>query len=394
MNLFVAGVLRTPVGAFGGQLKDVSATTLGAHVARAVLDRTGFPAEALDELVAGSGGQPLDQANVARQIGLAAGLPISLPAFSVQRNCASGIQALTSAAQAVKAGDAQAVLALGVENMSQAPYLVYGARWGLRLRHSEMRDSLWEGLTDAHTGLLMGETAENLADAYQISREEQDAFALDSHRKAFQASRGGKFQAEIAPIGVAPRKGDPEVPLTRDEGPNPALSPDRMALAPTIFKKGGTVTPLNSCPLNDAGAGLLLLGEEAVARHGVKPLARLVSYAHTGCDPRTMGLGPVQATRQALQKAHLNLADIGLIEINEAFAAQVIACQRELGYDPEIANVNGGGIALGHPIGATGLRLVATLVHEMQRRQVRYGLATLCVGGGQGAAAIFERVEQ
>ncbi len=392
-GIVIAGLARTAVGAFGGNLKDVSATALGVATGQATLARAGLDPAAVDELICGSGGQPIAEANVARQIGLRLGLPESTPAFSVQRNCASGLQALTSAAQSIAAGDAQAVLAVGAENMSQAPYLTYGARWGLHLRHQELRDAIWEGLTDAYSGLLMGETAENLAERYQLSRQAQDAFALESHRLAYQASRTGLFKAEIAPVQVAARRNDPAVEISRDEGPSPALSPDRMAMAPTIFKKGGTVTPLNSCPLNDAAASCLVMSEQAAKDRGITPQARLLGYAYAGCDPKMMGLGPVPATQKLLKKLGLRLDQIDLIEINEAFAAQVLACQRELDYDPARANVSGGAIALGHPIGATGLRLTATLVHAMARLNARLGLVTLCIGGGQGAAAIFERWE-
>ncbi len=390
-DVVIAGLARTPVGAFGGNFKDLSASALGEVAAAATLTRAGLEGSLVDEVVCGSGGQPIAEANIARQIGLRLGLPQATPAFSVQRNCASGLQALTSAAQAVSAQDAEVVLAIGTENMSQAPYLSYGARWGLRLRHQELRDAIWEGLTDGYTGLLMGETAENLAERYQITRQAQDAYALESHRLAFQASRSGAFRDEIATVAVAARKGDPPVEIGRDEGPSPALSPDRMAMAPTIFRPGGTVTPLNSCPLNDAAASCLVLSEAAARRRGIVPQARLVAYAYAGCAPELMGLGPVPATKKALDKAGLRLDQMDLIEINEAFAAQVLACQAELGYDPRQANVTGGAIALGHPIGATGLRLTATLVHAMIRSEARYGLVTLCIGGGQGAAAIFER---
>lgn len=390
-GVVIAGLARTPVGAFGGNFKDLAASRLGQLSAAATLARAGVAAEAVDEVICGSGGQPIAEANVARQVGLRLGLPVATPAFSVQRNCASGLQALTSAAQSVAAGDADVVLAIGTENMSQAPYLTYGARWGLRLRHQELRDAIWEGLTDAYSGLLMGETAENLADHYQITREAQDAYALASHRLAYQASRSGLFADEIAPVEVAARRGDPPLEIGRDEGPNPALSPDRMAMAPTIFRAGGTVTPLNSCPLNDAAASCLVLSESAAKRWGVTPQARLISYAYAGCAPEMMGLGPVPATKKALDKAGLSLGAIDLIEINEAFAAQVLACQAELAYEPSRANQTGGAIALGHPIGATGLRLTVTLVHALDRLRTRYGLVTLCIGGGQGAAAIFER---
>jgi acetyl-CoA C-acetyltransferase len=389
MGVVILSAKRTPVGSFGGSLRDVKATELGRTAGEAALEAAGVGKDQVDQVVFGSGGMPIAEANLARQVGLHLGLPYEVPAYTVQRNCASGIQAIVSGAQEIMLGQAQVVLAGGAESMSGAPYLTYGARWGVRLRHAELRDSIWEGLTDFYTGMVMGETAEILADDYDISRREMDELAVESHQKAFKAGRSGRFKDEIAPVVIPSRRGEPEV-FRQDEGILAGLSPERLATAPATFRKAGRVTPGNSSPLNDAGAALVLADEEWAGKHGKKPIARIVSYAFSGCDPRRMGLGPVRATDMALTRAGLSLSDIGLIEINEAFAAQYLAVEREMKWDRAIVNVNGGALALGHPIGATGARLVTTLVHEMPRREVRYGLATLCVGGGQGASIIVE----
>ena len=389
MGVVILSAKRTPVGSFGGGLRDVKATELGRTAAAAALEAAAVEKDQVDQVVFGSGGMPIAEANLARQVGLALELPIEVPAYTVQRNCASGIQAIVSGAQEIALGEAKVVLAGGAESMSSAPYLLYGARWGMRLRHGEVRDGIWEGLTDYYTGMVMGETAEILADDYDISRLEMDELAVQSHQKAFKASRSGRFKDEIAPVEIPSRRGEAEV-IRQDEGILAGLSPERLATAPATFRKGGRVTPGNSSPLNDAGAAVVLADEEWARKHDKTPIARIVSYAFSGCDPRRMGLGPVRATDMALSRAGLSLQDIGLIEINEAFAAQYLAVERELKWDREIVNVNGGALALGHPIGATGVRLVTTLVHEMPRRSVRYGLATLCVGGGQGASIIVE----
>lgn len=284
-------------------------------------------------------------------------------------------------------------MAAGVEQMSGAPYLVYGARWGLRLRPTTFDDSIWCGLIDPFAEMIMGETAERLAERYNISRQEQDEWAVLSHKKAFMAQRMGKFKDEIVPVSVPKKRGEPEL-VVNDEGPQAGLSLERLALYPTIFReKNGTVTPGNACPMNDAAGAVIVMSEEKARELGKKPLAYVKSYGFAGVDPKIMGIGPVYSTRIALQRAGLELKDIGLIELNEAFAAQYLACQRELGFNNDIANVNGGGIALGHPIGATGLRLINTLTYEMRRRGVKYGLATMCVGGGQGGSVILELPE-
>jgi len=386
----IVSACRTPVGNFGGVFRDVSPAKLGTYVAKEAVARAGISPSELDEVIFASGGHPMKEANIARLVSLYSGFPYEIPAFSVQRNCAGGFQAVTSAIQAIQAGDGDVFLAGGTEVMSFAPYEVYGARWGLRLRHAVFEDVLWNGLTDPYTGLIMGLTAENLVEKYGISREEQDAWAVESHRKAFMAQRMGKFKDEIVPVELPKKKGPAEV-ITKDEPPVAGLSMERLAMLPPVFKEGGTVTVANACALNDGAAAVVLMSEDAAKKRGITPLAWIRAYAYAGCDPSIMGIGPVHSTKKALDRAGLTLADIQLIEINEAFAAQVIACQREMGFDVSITNVNGGGIALGHPIGATGLRLINTLVYEMRRRDVKFGLATLCVGGGQGGTIILER---
>lgn len=387
----IVAAARTPVGNFGGAFRDLSATELGTVVAKELVSRVNLAAEQLDEVICGVGGMLARESNIARQISLFAGFPQEVPAFTVQRNCAAGLQALVSASQLIRLGEAEVVMALGAENMSRAPYEVHGARWGMRLRHGEFSDTLWEGLTDGFTGLLMGETAENLVDQFGFTRRQLDEVALASHQKAFRAQRMGKFKEEIVPVAVPSRRGgEPEV-VTQDEGPQAGLSLERLAMAPAVFRKDGAVTPGNSCPMNDAAAGVLLMSEARAEALGYEPLARVRSWGFAGVDPLIMGIGPVPATRKALARAGLELEDIELIEINEAFAAQYLACRELLGFRDEIANVNGGGLALGHPIGATGLRLVNTLVYEMRRRGASYGLATMCIGGGQGAAVVLER---
>ncbi len=387
--VIVAGC-RTPVGAFGGVYRDFPAVELGKVVVQEVIRRAGIDADIIDEVIVGAGGQPFDAANVARVIALMAGIPEHIPAFSVQRNCASGLQAITSAAQQIKAGDADVILAAGVENLSQAPYMLVGARWGYRLQHGTIYDGIWSGLTDPVSGLIMGETAENVAEKYAISREEQDRFAVESHSRAFRAVRMGKFKDEIVPVQLPKRGGEIET-VINDESPQAGLSLQKLALYPTIFKKNGTVTPGNSCPLNDAGAAVLLMSEGKARDLGLQPMAYIRSYAYAGVDPAYMGIGPAVSTPIALRKAGLKLEDIRLIELNEAFAAQYLAVEKLMELDRSITNVNGGAIALGHPIGATGVRLTVTLLYEMIERSLALGLVTMCIGGGQGGSMVIER---
>ncbi|MEC4672883.1 MAG: thiolase family protein [Nitrospirota bacterium] len=390
----VAGV-RTPIGNFGGALKDVPAQKLGELVVREVMNRAQLDPSLVEDVIMGCVGQPSDAYNIARVIGLMAGLPIKTPGYSVQRNCASGLQPFANAFQNIQSEDADIQVIGGVENMSLAPYISRDMRWGKRLRHAGFIDSIWEGLTDAFCGQLMGRTAETLAEEFGISREEQDRFAVDSHRKAFRALREGRFKDETLtmtiPKTVAGRPVAPTV-LTEDEGPNVALTEQQLALYPALFKEDGTVTAGNSCPLSDGAAAALVMSSERARELGLRPLGRIRGYAFVGVEPTRMGIGPVEALPVALKKAGLTLKDLDLIEVNEAFSAQYLAVERALGLNREIVNVNGGAVALGHPVGMTGARLVITLLYEMQRRELKFGAVTMCVGGGLGAAMVLERV--
>ncbi len=399
-KVVIVSPVRTPVGSHGGALRSKSAQELAEIVFRAVLERTGLDPAALDEVIMGNIGQPSEAINIARVAALMAGVPIEVPGFTVQRNCASGMQPITSAYQAIQAGDGEVYLCGGVESMSNIPYTLKDARWGYKLRHAQLTDALWDGLTDPICGLLMGGTAENLAEKYEISREEQDKYAIQSHKKAFMAQRMAKFNDEIVPVEIVKRVAGQEVArekIIQDETINPGLTVQKAALYPTIFKKEGTVTPANACPISDAAAAMIVCTAEKAKELGLKPTARVVSYAYAGVDPAYMGIGPAFAMPKALKKAGLTMDDIDLIELNEAFAAQVLADAKEMeaqghNWDWEKVNVNGGAIALGHPVGCTAAKLIATLTHEMQRREARYGMDTMCVGGGQGGALILERI--
>jgi len=391
--VIVAGA-RTPIGNFGGALKDIPVQKLGELVVREVITRMTLDPALVEEVIVGCVGQFTDTANVARVITLMAGLPIRTPAYSVQRNCSSGLQPFVNAFQNIQSENADVQIVGGVENMSRAPYVTRDMRWGKRLRHTEFIDSLWEGLTDPVCGQLMGRTAENLAEEFGIGREEQDRFAVDSHRRAFRALREGRFKDETMPLSipksVAGRDVAPTV-LTQDEGPNVALTEQQLALYPALFKEGGTVTAGNSCPLSDGAAAALVMSAERAHDLGLRPMGRIRGYAFVGVEPTRMGIGPAEALPLAMKRAKLTLADLDLIEVNEAFAAQYLTVERVLGLDRDRVNVNGGAIAMGHPVGMTGTRLVITLLHEMRRRDVTLGAVTMCVGGGQGAALILER---
>lgn len=392
--VIVSGV-RTPIGNFGGALKDIPAQKLGEQVVREVIARAGLDPTLIDEIIIGCVGQFSDAANIARVIGLMAGLPVRTPAYSVQRNCASGLQPFVNACQNIQSRDADVQVVGGVESMSRAPFVTRDMRWGKRLRHAEFIDSIWEGLTDAFCGQLMGQTAENLAEEFGIGREEQDRFAVESHRRAFRALREGRFKDETLsvtiPKMVAGRKAAPAV-LTQDEGPNVGLTEQQLALYPPLFKEGGTVTAGNSCPLNDGAAAALVMSAGRARELGLRPLGRIRSYAFVGVEPTRMGIGPAEALPLALKRAGAGLAELELIEVNEAFAAQYLAVEQVLGLNRERVNVNGGAIALGHPVGMTGTRLVITVLYEMQRRSATLGAVSMCVGGGQGAAMVLERL--
>ncbi len=391
--VIVDGV-RTPIGNFGGSLKEITNHQLGEIVVRELLKRTRLDPERVEEVIFGCVGQYSDATNLSRVVSLMAGLPIRIPAYTVARNCASGLQSIVNAYQNVQSGDADIQMVGGIENMSRAPYVSREMRWGKRLRNGEFIDSVWEGLTDAFCGQVMGYTAENLAEEFKIGREEQDRFAVESHRRAFRAIREGKLKDEIVTVSVPKKMAGkalvPE-PFSQDEGPNPAINEQQLALYPPIFKEGGSVTAGNACPLNDGAAVLLVMSRDEARELGYEPLGTIRSYAFVGVEPQRMGIGPALAIPKALERAKLSLSDIQLYEINEAFAVQYLAVERALKLNREIVNVNGGAIALGHPVGMTGTRLALTLLREMKRRNLSLGVASMCVGGGMGAAMVLER---
>ncbi len=386
--------IRTPIGNLGGALKDITNQKMGSDVVKELIKRTGIDPACVEEVIFGCVGQYSDATNVSRVISLMAGLPIATPAYTVARNCASGLQAVVNACQNIYSGDADLQVAGGVENMSLAPYVSRDMRFGHRLRHTTMIDSIWEGLTDGFCGQIMGYTAETLAEEYQISRQEQDKYAVESHKRAFRATREGKFKDEIMPVSVpkkvAGKLVTPE-PFAQDEGPNVALTEQMLSLYPTTFKEGGTVTPGNACPISDGAAALLIMSKEKAQSLGKEALGYVRSYVSVGLEPSRMGLGPALAIPKALKKAGLVLSDVELFEINEPFAAQYLAVERELGLSRDKTNVNGGAIALGHPVGMSGTRLVITLLREMKRRNLSLGVVSLCVGGGIGSAMVLER---
>ncbi|HBV3605652.1 TPA: acetyl-CoA C-acetyltransferase [Klebsiella aerogenes] len=384
--------LRTPIGSFRGALSSLSAVELGAAVVRGLLERTQLPASAVDELIFGQVLTAGCGQNPARQTALRAGLPVETPAVTVNLVCGSGLKAVQQAVQAIRSGEAEIVIAGGQESMSNAPYLVQGARDGLRFGHASMQDSMiQDGLWDAFNDYHMGITAENLADAFDISRPQQDAFAALSQRKAAAAIAAGRFQAEIVPLSVPQGKKAPCM-VDADEQPRPETSEQQLAqLRPAFRTEDGSVTAGNASSLNDGAAAALLMSVDKARQLGLPVLARIVSSAVAGVDPSVMGIGPVSACRKALQRAGWSLDEVDLIEANEAFAVQALAVGKLLEWDSQKVNVNGGAIALGHPIGASGCRILVSLLHEMQRRDVSKGLATLCVGGGQGIAMTIER---
>jgi len=393
-KVVIVGGVRTPIGSHGGAFRTLTAQHLAALVFEEVIKRTGIDANLIDDVILGCIGQQSDAPNIGRVAALMAGVPVRVPGYTVQRNCVSSMQSITAACQAIQAGDGEVYLCGGVESMSTSPYVVRGARWGLKLRHDTFVDTLWEGLTDPVCGQIMGYTAENLAMMYNISREEQDQFAVNSHKKAFMATRMGRFQEEIMPVRVSKKVAGQEVAyedIVKDECINPTLSLQKAALYPTVFKKGGSVTPANACPLSDGAAAVIVMTEDKAKELGLKPLAAIRSYAYAAIPPEIMGLGPAYALPQACQRAGIDVSQLDLIEINEAFAAQTMACGMELGWDWNKVNVNGGAIALGHPVGCTGTRVVVTLVNEMIKRDVPLGAVTACVGGGMGGAIVIER---
>jgi len=390
MDIVLAGARRTPIGRFGGALASLSAPELGAAAARSALEAAEVPPEAVDEVVFGNARQAGVGPNPARQVGRRTGLADRVPARTVNQACASGLRAILDAAASIRLGDAEVVLAGGAESMSNTPFLLPSARWGQRFGDGPLDDGMYrDGFHCPLADQLMGETAETLADAYGLSRGECDRYAAASQNRAEAARAVGRFDGEIAPVSIATRTG--EIEVGRDEHPRDGVTPDSLAKLKPVFRKDGVVHAGNSSGITDGGAAVVVLSRARAEELGVRPMARLVAYTTVGVDPRVMGIGPVPAMRGLLERSGLTLDDVALVELNEAFAPQVLACVRDLDLDPERLNVNGGAIALGHPIGATGARIVVTLLHEMERRDVRYGIATLCVSGGMGVAALFER---
>lgn len=387
----IASAARTAIGGFNGTLSGVPAVDLGQVVITAALERSGLKPQDVDEVIMGNVLQAGLGQNPARQSAIKAGIPVEVPSMTINKVCGSGLKAVMLAAQAVMLGDAEVVVAGGMESMSRAPYLLERARTGYRLGHGELidsmiRDGLWCAFNDYHMGI----TAENLAEEFNITREEQDAFAASSQQKAERAIKEGKFKDEIVPVTIPQRKGDPIV-FDTDEHPRFGVTVEKLAKLRPAFKKDGTVTAGNASGINDGAAAVVVMSREKADELGIEYLAVIKSYASAGVEPRVMGLGPVTATRKALERAELTLDEIDLIEANEAFAVQSLAVAKQLGFDMEKVNVNGGAIALGHPIGASGTRILVTLLYEMIKRDAKKGLATLCIGGGQGCSVIVER---
>lgn len=391
-DVVIVAATRTPIGSFHGALAPLSAVELGAVVIRSLLEKTAVAPEHIDEVILGQVLTAGSGQNPARQTALRAGLPVTVPALTINLVCGSGLKAVQQAVQAIRCGDADIVIAGGQESMSNAPYFLDGARSGLRLGHASLKDSVvHDGLWDAFNDYHMGITAENLADKFVISREQQDAFALQSQQKAAAAIESGRFNAEITPVSVPQGKKPPRL-VERDEQPRPDTQAEKLAQLKPAFRPGnGTVTAGNASSINDGAAAVMLMSATKAATLNLPVLARVASYAVSGVDPAFMGIGPVEASLQCLKRAGWTLNDVDLIEANEAFAAQALAVGEALNWDSNNVNVNGGAIALGHPIGASGCRILVTLLHEMARRNVTKGLATLCVGGGQGVALAVER---
>jgi len=390
-RVLIAGAVRTPVGSFGGTLAPSSAAHLAGVAATAALERSRVPLDVVDEVLFGHARQAGNGPNLARQVVRRAGLSDAVPAYAINKACASGLQAAVSAAQAVRLGDSGVVLAGGVEHMSSVPFLALDVRWGKKLGDETLVDAMYrDGYLCPLCNQVMGETAETLADEYGVTREEQDAYALRSHQRATRAWESGAFAAEVVPVSFG--EGRRAVTFARDEHVRPNADPAAMAKLRPVFRKEGTITAGNASAITDGAAAMLVLSEEAAAKHGVTPQAALLGFTSVGVDPARMGISPVPAVRKLLERHRMSLADIDVVELNEAFAAQVLACDRELKFDPGKLNPNGGGIAIGHPTGCSGARILVGLVHELHRRKARYGIATLCVSGGQGMAVLVERV--
>jgi len=390
-EVFICDGVRTPIGSFGGTLSKTSAAKLGELIVRKLLERNNVDAENIDEVLLGCILQAGQGQNIARQAAINAGIPVEKTASTINMVCGSGLRTVVMAAQSILLGDAEVIIAGGSENMSMAPYLLEKARTGYRMGNGQLIDSMiHDGLWDIFNDYHMGITAENIAEKYNISREEQDAFATASQNKAEKAQVDGRFKDEIVSVEIPQRKKDPII-FEEDEYIKKGVTVDKLSKLRPAFKKDGTVTAGNASGINDGAAGILLASKEAVEKYGLKVLAKVVSHAHAGVDPSVMGLGPVPAVKKALDKAGWKMDELELIEANEAFAVQSLGVNKELGWNSDIINVNGGAIALGHPVGASGARILVTLLHEMKRRDVRKGLATLCIGGGMGIAVCVER---
>ncbi|MCM3161930.1 acetyl-CoA C-acetyltransferase [Metabacillus litoralis] len=387
-EVVITAAVRTPIGSFGGAFKDLLPTQLAVPVLDEVVKRSKLQKEDVEEVILGHCIQRTDEPNTARTAALLAEFPDTTTGYTIQRQCASGLQAILSAAMQIQTGHSNIVIAGGVEVMSSSPYLLKQHRWGSRLQHGQVTDSVWEILEDPIHHIMMGETAENVAEDYGITRKEQDELALSSHNRALAAIEGGKFAQEILPISVKTRKGENVV--SQDEGPRQVSSDKLTALAP-IFRENGTVTAGNASSLNDGAAALVLMSREEAEKRGLPILAKISHYTVAGVDPKVMGIGPVPAIQKGLASLNWSVQDLDVVEINEAFAAQYLAVEKQLELDREKVNVNGSGISLGHPIGCTGSRIVVSLLHEMQRREAQKGLAALCVGGGIGVALFIER---
>ncbi|AGE22560.1 acetyl-CoA C-acetyltransferase [Geobacillus zalihae] len=387
-EVVITAAVRTPIGTFGGVFKDLLPTDLIVPVLEEAVKRSQIEKDEVNEVILGHCIQRTDIPNTARTAALLAGFPHTTTGFTIQRQCASGMQAVISAAMQIQVGLSDVVIAGGVESMSSSPYILKQHRWGARLQHQQVRDSVWEVLEDPIHHVMMGETAENLAERYGITREEQDELALLSHRRAILAMESGYFDSQIVPITVKTRK--EEIVVTKDEHPRADVTKEKLASLRPVFRKNGTVTAGNASGINDGAAALVLMSAEYAQQRGIEPLAKVVGYSVAGVDPLVMGRGPVPAVQKGLERVNWTLAEADLIEINEAFAAQYLAVERELRLDRDKVNVNGSGISLGHPIGCTGARIVVSLIHELQRRQLEKGIASLCVGGGMGTAVFIE----
>jgi acetyl-CoA C-acetyltransferase len=389
--VYILSAVRTPIGKFGGSLASLTAADIGVVAAKAAIDRAGVERARVDEAIFGCARQAGGGPNVARQISVRSGVPVEVPAFTVNKACASGMKAIALAYQAILLGDANCILAGGTESMSRVPYYLDGARWGYRLGNQEMVDGMYrDGFFCPLAKMVMGETAEVLAEQYKITREEQDEFALASQTRAARAIAAGRFDEEIVPVTIEGKKG--ATVFSRDEHPFPDANLEKLGKLAPVFSKDGTITAGNSSGITDGAAAVVVAGEHFVKQNNLKPLARILAVASAGVDPRTMGIGPVPAVRKLEEKHNLRLHEFGLMELNEAFAAQVLACDRTLNFNRDRLNVNGGAIAIGHPIGATGTRITVTLLHEMLKRNTKRGVATLCVSGGMGMALAIENV--